>query len=301
MLSPASSQFGLSPDILTSLSRLELWARGAVEGILSGLHRSTSHGFGQEFQQYRSYTPGEDLKYLDWKVFARSSRLVSKVFEEETGLNLYLVIDCSGSMDFRGDHSPVSKWEYAVLLASCFAYLARRQGDSLGLFVYSDKVHRALEPSRKTGHFRSVLQALRSVQPGGQGAHQRILGELGHHLKRKGLVVYLSDMLEAESILPESLGRLRFAHADVMACQVSDPDEWDIPYERSHRFRDKETGMELPTYAASFREEYRRSMMAFQETLSEGLKRQNILHLSCRSSDALAGVLGNFLRGRGRR
>ncbi len=290
----------LDPATLAGMGSLALMARSAVEGFLSGMHRSLFHGFGTEFLQYRNYSPGEDLKYVDWKVLARSDKLYTKVYQEETNMNCYVLLDASASMDYQGERAPCSKLHYARIAAACIAYLAQRQGDNLGLFAYGGEMREALEPGHRSGQFERFLQGLIRAQPEGAAAHEAMLSSLSTQLRQRGLVVYLSDMLEAEDTLPQALAKFRFRHCDVLAIQVLDPDELDLPQQTVTRFLDSETDSEITTWPEAARERYRTGMSAFLEKLDDGFAKAQVDTLRVSTTDSLAYTLARYLSHRER-
>lgn len=288
----------LDPVTLAGMGNLALMARSAVEGFLSGMHRSLFHGFGTEFLQYRNYTPGEDLKYLDWKVMARTGKLYSKVFQEETNMNCYVLMDASASMDYQGSRAPCSKFHYARIAAACIGYLARRQGDNLSLFAYGEHLRETLEPGHRAGQFERFLQGLTRASPEGKAAHDALLTGLATRLRQRGLVVYLSDMLEAEDTLPRALAKLRFRHCNVLAIQILDPDELDLPHATVTRFLDSETGDAITTWPEAARARYQEGMDRFHQALDANCARAQIDFLRVQTTDSLSTTLARYLNRR---
>lgn len=288
----------LDPAYLSSLDNLSLMARTAVEGFLSGMHRSVYHGFGTEFLQYRNYVPGEDLKYLDWKVFARRDALMTKVYQEETSMNVYFVVDASASHRYRGDRAPCNKLHYASMVAACLAYLATRQGDNIALFAYQDHIVEALEPGHRTGQLNRFLQALTRLKAEGRAEHGAHLKTIRHHMRNRGLVVYISDMLEAEDELPEALKTLRLHHCDCLAIQVLDPDERDLPHVFPARYQDAESGEEVTTFAGGIREDYQTRMNDYLSELRIRYREAQVDYIELSTTDHLGHALGRYLNHR---
>ncbi|MGE9296305.1 MAG: DUF58 domain-containing protein [Puniceicoccales bacterium] len=288
----------LDPAHLSQIANMQLLARTAVEGFLSGMHRSVFHGFGTEFLQYRNYSPGEDLKYLDCKVLARSDRIYSMVYQVETNMNGTLLLDCSGSMDYRGDRAPCTKFHYGAMIAACIAYLAGRQGDNVGLFAYSDELLEAVEPGHRSGQLSRVMHALSRLKPHGAAAHQRTLDNLTHPFKHRGIVVLISDMLEAEDELPPLLRNFRYRHCDVIALQVLDPDELDLPQPQVTRFKDIEAGREVIAWPESVRHDYTQRMNQFLDALRTGFFKNQVDYLQLQTTDSLGLALAQYLHHR---
>lgn len=288
----------LSPATLARIDNYSLLAKTAVEGFLSGLHRSLSHGTGGEFLQYRNYTPGDDLKYVDWKVYSRQNKFHTKVFREETNMNLSLVLDASASLDYQGSRAPCGKWRYASMVAASLAYMASRQGDNVGLFLYNKGVVQALDPSRSAGQLQRIFGSLTRQQPAHTADHARAWNYLTGHFRSRGLVVFLSDFLDGGDTLPPLLKRLRYAHHDCLAIQVLDPDELDLPFHHSTEFIDAEGTGRIDTYPASVRADYIRSMNDFLALLSQSMKRSQVEFLRLTTSDSLANSLATYLNKR---
>lgn len=291
----------LDPAYLSTISNYALMARVAVEGYLSGLHRSLYHGFGSEFLQYRAYTPGEDPRYIDWKAYARRDRLQTKVYQEETNMNLYLLVDASASMGYGGSRAPCTKLRYAAMLAAAMAYLAARQGDNVGLTIYKDALVESISPGHRASRMASVYHALERTQPGASAAHQRALDYLEHQLKGRGLVVFLSDMLDAENLLPDLLARIRIRHYDTIAIQVLDPDELDFPTAEAARFVDMESGADVVTSPATIAADYNASTQLAIGQLQRGFQRARIDFVTFSTQTGIGNALSRYLHHRTQR
>ena len=290
----------LDPGHLTKIEDYALLARVVVDGALNGIHRSLRQGRGTEFFQYRSYERGEDLKVVDWKVYAKRNELVAKTFQEDTNFSIFLVIDASASMGYLGKRAACSKLRYASMLASCFAYLAHRQGDRVGLFAYGDEVRQWVRPSSGSGHLNRILRAIGSLRAEGQNQHEQCWDQLSAVLPGRSMVVFLSDFLEAEDTLPE---RLRFslsAHYESLCMQVLDPDEMDLPDAEAMRFKEMEGDREISTSPKVIRDEYRKDMSDFQEKLQENLAMVSAEFETFLTNQDLGHALRRFLGMRNR-
>jgi len=296
-----SQQDLLDPAYLASLNDFQLMSRVAVDGFMSGMHRSHSHGAGMEFLQYRNYSQGEDLKYLDWKVLAKSDKLYTKVYQEETNMNCYLVLDTSASMQYQGSRAACSKLHYASIVAACIAQLVSRQGDNVGLFAYSDQLHESAEMGGRLGQVDRILQALTRLKPTGEAQHEAMLQSFLHHFKTRGTVIYISDMLEGEDVLPQLLRNFRINKSDCLAIQVLDPDELDLPQERVTRYLDSEQEGEVTTYPKTARAVYQERMEAFQERLKKGLAQSQVDFLQLLTTDSVGVSLARYFDHRGLR
>ncbi len=288
----------LNPAWLSEIEDYSLLSRLVVEGLLPGLHRSLHHGRGTEFLQYRDYVPGEDLKLIDWKVYAKRGELLAKTYQEDTNVNVYLVIDASGSMGYQGERSSCDKLRYAGMTAACIAYLANRQGDRVGLFCYGDEIREWLPPRNGSGQLNRIFQGLCQLTASGTSNHRVSWDTLTRTLPGRGIVVFLSDCLEAEEELPELL---RFADSpryDCLCLQVLDPDELDLPHAEALLFEDMEDGRQTPTHPDATRERYVGEMKVFCQELSENLGVVGVEFESLTTHSDLGLALRKFLHNR---
>jgi uncharacterized protein (DUF58 family) len=287
----------LSPSVLARIDDYSLLARVVVEGFISGLHRSLFQGFGSEFFQYRPYAPGDDLKYVDWKVYGRSDRLQTKVYQEETNMNCCLLLDASASMEYQGDRASCSKLRYAAMAAACLAYLASRQGDRVGLYAYGNGLRTVVHPGRGGG-LHGVLTAIAGLTAEGVADHRQALDFVSDSVRRRGIVVWLSDFHGAEDEAGSLLKRFRFAHHEGVAFQILDPDEIDLPFGGTTRFVDSESSAEIVTAPDEIREDYQRQVKAFTETIRVSCLREQVDYLSMRSDENLGNLLAAYLHRR---
>jgi len=232
----------ISPGTAHALDDLEFSARSIVESFRSGVHRSPFHGFAAEFSQHRSYRPGDDLKYLDWKVLARTDRLYTRQFSETTNLSAMLVVDTSASMNFPEETGTVvSKFTYGVLVAAALAYLIIEQGDSAGLITMADGKLVYLPARGGRAHRRALLTMLARLEPRGQWPMDRALVRAGDLLRRRGVIVAVSDFYDATEDTHRELRRLRQRGHDVALLQVMSPQEIQFPFSGESRIEDLET------------------------------------------------------------
>ena len=291
----------LDPAHLKGIEDYSLLARVVVDGAMPGIHRSLRQGRGNEFFQYRPYERGEDMKIVDWKVFAKRDELVSKTFQEDTNFTLYRVIDASASMGYQGERASCSKLRYAKMLAACFAYLAQRQGDRFGLFAYSDEVQQWIRPQSGSGHLNRLLVSLGSLEAKGTNDHEQAWDRLTNGLPGRSMIVFLSDFLEAEDTLSE---RLRFslsARYECLCLQILDPDEVDLPNAEAIRFAEMEGDREISSAPPAIREKYQNDMNAFMEDLREKLASVSAEFETLRSDQELGHALRRFLGLRNRK
>jgi uncharacterized protein (DUF58 family) len=256
------------PRRLARIKSLQLLARTVVEGYVSGLHRSPYKGFSAEFAEYREYLPGDDLKHFDWKVFARSDKRYVRQYEEETNLTCTLLLDASGSMAFGADG--LRKFDYACFLTAALAYLMIRQRDQVGLVVFGERVRQRIPPRNSPGHLKSILERLESVEPEGETAIAPSLHAIAESTRRRGLVLLLSDLVDEQDAVMNAINHFRHDRNEVIAFNIFDPAERDLPYEGLVDFEDLETGRRMQVRADVVRDDYRRRFDAFVQRYREG-------------------------------
>ncbi len=291
----------LDPNHLNQIEDYSLLARVVVDGALPGIHRSLRQGRGSEFYQYRPYTRGEDLKLVDWKVFARRDELVSKTFQESTNFSVCLVVDTSASMGYQGEASSYSKLRYAKMLAACFAYIAYRQGDRLGLFAYSDVVKEWIRPRSGSGQLNQIFAALRELESDGSTAHKFGWERMVSGLPGRAMIIFISDFLEAEDTLAEQLRFSLSSRYESLCLQLLDPDEIDLPNADSLRFAELEGDREVSTSPPAIREKYKIEMNGFIEDLGKKLSSVSAEFETLISNQDLGYALRRFLGMRNRK
>ncbi len=250
------------PATLASMGHIEIVARWVVDGFLTGLHRSPRKGFSVEFAEHRPYQPGDDLRYVDWKIAARADRWVVKQFEEETNLRALLVLDVSPSMDWRGAPTRLTKLAYAERLAAAIALLLLRQRDAVGLVCFDERVRSTLVPKARMTQWRRVVASLERLRDdGADGARQSEAGEALLHaarlVRRPGMVVLISDLLAEVDAVDRAVRALRAAGHDVVALHVLDPAERELAVSGDALFVDPESGLTVSAAVAEVREAYR--------------------------------------------
>jgi uncharacterized protein (DUF58 family) len=233
----------LDPFEVAGLGGIELVARGVVEGFLSGLHRSPFHGFSVEFAEHRPYQEGDELRYLDWKILGRRDRLFVKQFEEETNLRATLVLDVSRSMGWSGSAERLTKFDYAVRLAAALGLILLRQRDATGLIAFDDEVRATLPPKARSGQWHLLARTLQALAAGGGTAAEAALRRVTALLRRRGLVVFISDLLLERGQALHALRYLRHRGHAVTVLHVMDPAELDLAPSGEARFVDPETGV----------------------------------------------------------
>ena len=281
------------PALFLALEDLELAAHGIVEGALQGLHRSPFRGHGAEFDSHREYQSGDDLRYLDWNLFARHGRFFTKQFRADTNLNLYLLLDATASM---GTHrGPATKFRYAARAAAALALLTRRTHDAAGVFLLQSGIARALPPRTRRGHFQDILALLESAAPSGAADLGAAMDAILDTCRQRGIVVVFSDFFDTEEPLLRGLRALRQQGHEVIAFQTLDPWECTLPETGDFEFADLETGPTLKTSAPEIREAYARAVAAWREDLRRQCAAAGLDWVSALTTDPLANVLTRYL------
>ncbi len=237
-------QSRLAPDLLSRIRELDLKARLVVEGFLTGLHRSPFHGFSVEFAEYRAYMPGDDVRRIDWKLLARTDRHYVKEFEEETNLRANILLDTSASMGYHSRGS-LDKLEYGRCLAASLSYLLLHQHDAVGLAMFGRGMGAYLPPRSRRSHWGQILMALESAAPFGRTDFGRILSDFSNHVRRRGLVIVISDLWDDPRRVMSALKNLRHLKHEMLVFHLLDPDEVSLPVLGPEVLVDMETGEEL--------------------------------------------------------
>lgn len=271
----STSKSYLDPEVLARISHLDLKARLVVEGFLSGLHASPFKGFSQEFADYRPYMPGDELKRVDWKVYGRSDRFYIKEYQEETNLRVYILLDKSASMGYG---RRMSKLEYAKYLGASLAYLLHKQKDSVGIATFDRRIEEIIPPSARRAKFMLILRAIERARPGGETDVNEVLLQLAQKMKRRGLVIVLSDMLDDPEDLVRALRSFRYRKHELIVFQILDRDEVDFPFTEATVFADLESGQEMIVNPDLVRRRYQERFRTFLDSCHDALLGSRIDH-----------------------
>jgi len=253
----------LDPAVVARLAHLDVRARLVVEGFIAGMHRSPFHGFSVEFAEHRPYMPGDPLKSVDWKLYAKSDRYYVKQYTEETNLRAHVLVDLSRSMAFRSKRAAMSKLEYAQSLAAALAYLMLQQQDAVGLLLFAERPLSYIPPRSVRSHLDVLLKTLRAAEAQGRTHLGPALHELAERIKRRGLIVLCSDLMDKPADILSGLQHFRHRNHEVIVFHVLDPDEIDFPYTDSSTFVDMETGQQLTTEPWEIARTYRERLEAW--------------------------------------
>src|ERR1043166_8529381 len=259
------SQRYFDPEGLSRVGHMELVARQVVEGFLTGRHRSPYHGFSVEYLDHRPYTPGDDLRTIDWKILARTDKYHVKLFEDETNLRAYILLDCSRSMAFKS--GALSKLEYGSYLAAALTYLLLHQNDAVGLVLFDTEVRAMLPPKARPTQFRRVLEALDHQYSKEDTDVGAVLHEVAERIRRRGLVIVISDLIDDDAKIAGGLQHFRHNNHEVIVFQVMDDAELTFPYDRLTRFKDMEGAGRVVANPKSLRTRYLARIRAFLDGL----------------------------------
>jgi uncharacterized protein (DUF58 family) len=285
----------LDPEALSRLRNLSLAARLVVEGFFAGQHRSPYKGFSLEFAEHREYTPGVDPKHIDWRVFGRRDKLYVKQYEEETSLRCYLLLDKSASMGYRSDGAALTKLEYASYLAASLAYLMAFQHDAVGLITTDMGVRDRVPPRQGPGHLRALMEKLEQAAPGGETGLAETFHELAEGVKRRALVVVLSDLFDDPQKLVAALEHFRHKKHEVVVFHTLDPAELTFPFDDVTRIEDMESRREVVSDPRAFRKAYLEELARFLDTVRGGCLSAQIDYAVARTDQRFDAFLGTYL------
>jgi uncharacterized protein (DUF58 family) len=289
----------LKPEILARIMPLGFRAQRIVEGSIAGLHRSPLHGVSVEFANYREYTPGDDLKRLDWRAYARSNRFYIKQHEEESDLRATLVLDASASMRYGG--GAMTKFEYAATIAASLAMMLIRQRDAVGLAVFDETERAWLRPAATQLQLSKIMDILEKTRPDRRTELASVIRKVADQIKRRGIVIIISDLLTDLDAFYEGLGRLQYQGHEIVILQVLDPDEIELPFQDSVLFRDIEPAGQPEEFFAEprgFRKQYKAAMEQFIADVKNRCQFAAVDHLLLKTSDDLGAALSFYLHAR---
>ena|SRR3990172_5348789 len=258
----------LDPIILSKIASMELRARTVVEGFIYGLHRSPYRGFSVDFAEYREYAAGDDIRFIDWKVFARSDRYYIKEFEEETNLSCHILLDKSASMGYKSNG--ISKLEYSSYLAASLGYLIFQQRDGVGLMAFDNEIRQFIPSRNKRGHLLSLLRYLEKVEPDSQTELTIPLHHIAELVNKKGMIILISDLLDDPETVLRGLQHVRFKGHDVIVFHVMDDAELNFPFKNATKFIDMEGDSEMLTIPTMMRDKYMERLNKHIETFKIG-------------------------------
>ena len=287
----------LKPEVINQIKRLDLRAQFVVKGFLHGLHASPFHGFSVEFSEHRKYSHGDDLKDIDWQVFAKTDKYYVKKFESETNITGYLVMDLSQSMGYTYRQT-LSKFDYAICLAAALAYLMVNQQDPVGLVTFNDKIRQSLPPRSKRTQLGNILSLLSNLKPEGVTDFKNSIFQLAAMLRQRSLVMIFSDLLMDNQETLDALYRLRHSGHDVILFHVLDEAEVNFPFNGMCQMKDPETGEELKIDADGFRADYIKQITEFRDDLNRNCRKNGIDYVAIDTSMQFDKALLEYLTSR---
>ncbi len=283
----------LRPDVVSKLANLNLVARLVVEGFITGLHRSPYHGFSVEFAEHRQYMPGDEIRHVDWKVYAKTDRYYVKEFEEETNLKAYLLLDASASMGYSS-HG-INKLQYATYLAAALSYLMLRQRDSVGLVTFDQKIRKYLPPRSVNTYLSLILQELQKVKTRAKTNVADTFHQMAERINRRGLIIIFSDLFDDPHQVLSGLKHFRHKKHEVIVFHILDPFERFFDFKQAAVFQDLETSEKLATQPWHIRGEYRRLMNNFVETYKKQCRENRIDYVLMDTSEDFERALLQYL------
>lgn len=291
----SSSPKYFDPQTLAKLQSLALRAQHVVEGYVTGSHRSPSHGFSIEFAEHREYSPGDDLRYVDWKVFGRTDKFYLKQFEDETNLICHMVLDVSESMQYQGPDSPWSKLDHAATAAASLAWLILQQQDAVGIATFDEKVQQFIRPSSNPTHLRQIIHTMEVAETKKKTSTGRVLHELADRFGRRGIVILFSDLFDDLDELLLGIKHLRHRRHDVIVVHTLDGAEMEFPFRRPTLFQGLESLPELLTDPRALRKSYLKHFNDFLHTVESRCRELQVDYVQIRNDMPLDVTLSAFL------
>jgi uncharacterized protein (DUF58 family) len=281
----------VDPKVLARIKDLELLARSVVDGFINGLHRAPYFGASIDFAEHRGYVAGDDIRRVDWKLYARTDRYFVKQYEADTNSNFVVLLDSSKSMAFSS--TGVSKLDYGKFVAACLAYLSHRQRDRVGGIVFDSEIVTRVPSSAK--HFNTLLHAIDRAKPERPGRLIPMLDQMAEHFKRRSIIALISDLYENPEALMEALKPYRFLGNDLIVFHVLDPAEIEFPYKDAQRFQDLETGEQVPVIPDSFADQYRKLVQEHIQAISTKCAETRIDYVLLNTAKPLDEALSTYL------
>jgi uncharacterized protein (DUF58 family) len=288
----------LDPEGLARVGNMELVARQVVEGFLTGRHRSPYHGFSVEYLDHRAYSPGDEIRSLDWKILARTNKYYVKLFQDETNLRAYILLDCSNSMNFQS--GKLSKLEYGSYLAAALAYLMLHQNDAVGLILFDREMRQYLAPKARPTQFRRILDLLETPPTGADTDVGTVLHQLAERIKRRGLVILISDLIDDPAKIANGLQHFRHNHHEVVVFHVMDEAELTLPYDRLTRFKDMEGAGRVVANPKTLRARYLARIKAFIDGIQAACFERSISYNLANTKEPYDMFLAAYLEKRSR-
>ena len=298
MASAANDKNYFDPKVLAGIANLGLRARWVVEGLMSGVHKSRAKGFSVEFEEHREYSPGDEIRRIDWKALGKFDRYFIKEYEDETNLRAHLVLDASASMNYASDG--ITKFDYGCTLTASLAYLILKQQDAAGLVTFSDRIEAFIPPRAKRDYLLQILHALESRNPAGETNVGKILEDIAGQIRRRGLVILVSDLLDEPEPILKGLRQFRFKGNDVIVFHLLDRAELDLPFDGNILFEDLEAAnLQIVADPRAIRTTYRQVVQEFIAEMRKQCHADSIDYQLISTSTPLDQALASYLSWRG--
>ncbi len=286
----------LHPEVAAKLGNMSLRARLVVEGYIIGLHKSPYHGFSVEFAEHRAYGPGDEIRHIDWKLYGKTDRYYVKQYEEETNLRSYLIMDISKSMTYRSKN--ISKLEYASYLTAALSYLMLNQKDGIGLILFDKKIQSFIPPRSTSSHLNTIFSQLDQISPGEDTQLGNVLHEMADRIKKRGLVILISDLFDDFDAIIGGLKHFRYNKQEVIVFHILDRQELNFNFNTRTRFKDMETGELVTTEPWQIRNSYKDLMLEFQDKYRKQCRKRLIDYIPLFTDHDLDIALTQYLRKR---
>ena len=283
----------LNNSDINKLDNLSLKARYIVEGFILGLHKSPYHGFSVEFSENRKYEPGDEMKFIDWKVWAKTDSYYVKQFEEETNLLCYILIDQSNSMKYKSNQT--SKLNYVKILASAFSYLILKQQDAVGMISFDEKIKKFITPKSKPSQFKLLTSTLENLIPGNQTSISKVLHQVADTINKKGLIILFSDLLDNKEDILSSLKHFRFNGHEVIVFHSLDPNEINFEFSGNIEFRDLENESVIKTDPRLIAENYKNIFKQFYDDFKADCRKNKIDYIQLNTNISYDKYLIDYL------
>ena len=286
----------LHPEVAAKLGNMSLRARLVVEGYIIGLHKSPYHGFSVEFAEHRAYGPGDEIRHIDWKLYGKTDRYYVKQYEEETNLRSYLIMDISKSMTYRSKN--ISKLEYASYLTAALSYLMLNQKDGIGLILFDKKIQSFIPPRSTSSHLNTIFSQLDQINPGEDTQIGNVLHEMADRIKKRGLVILISDLFDDFDAIIGGLKHFRYNKQEVIVFHILDRQELNFNFNTRTRFKDMETEELVTTEPWQIRNSYKDLMLEFQDKYRKQCRKRLIDYIPLFTDQDLDIALSQYLRKR---
>jgi len=283
----------LNPSVINKIDNLSLRAKLVVEGFIIGMHKSPYHGFSVEFSEHRPYGFGDEIKYIDWKLWGKTDRFYIKQFEEETNLSCHLILDKSLSMNFGSDN--LTKFQYSKSISAALSYLMIKQQDAVGLTIFDEKINTTIKPKSKISHLNLLLKTMHNSSTGGETNISSLLHGLAESINKKGLIILVSDLLDDEHKVLESLRHFRYKGHEIIVFHIVDPKEKDLDFNQNMNFIDLESNYNIIADSRLIKENYNKAFKKFSDYYKNECLRDKIDYNLVSTSDSLDKTLLQYL------